>query len=47
MIRVNKNKKSKFEVWIGYGLCLYADTLNDINNLKNLWSSEKVTYYEL
>lgn len=44
MTRVNKTKTSRYIVYVGWGLTLYADTIQDVNNIIFAYGCEKVRY---
>ena len=47
MIRVNCNKKSKFIVYVGWGLQLFADNYNDVTNVIRQYGNEKCSFKAL
>lgn len=44
MLRLTKTKASQYIVYIGWGGKYYADTLNDVNNVRWAYGDEKVKY---
>lgn len=41
MLRLKRNKKSKFIVYIGYAMKIYCDNKNDVESIINNYGKEK------
>lgn len=47
MIRLSKNKKSQYIVYLGWGGCYYADKLEDIKGVFHSYGKDKIKYEKI